>query len=183
MRPLTTILITLFACADALSSESQAATSGENIFGGSFAEAAWTVLAFVVMLIVLGKFAWKPLLKALNDREEHIKQQIDAAENARKLAEKMLEDHKKRGLQIIEEANNRAQQREQEMMETSRRQILELRQQAAEHIEKAHAAAVEQLWEQAGDIVLALGKEVLGRTITDKDNQQLIHDAIAGLRQ
>lgn len=170
-------------CADVLASENQAAASNEGIFGGSFAEAVWTVLAFVLLLIVLGKFAWKPMLKVLKDREEHIKGQIDAAENARKHAEKIREDIEQRRLQILQEAVDRARQHEQELTEAAHRKVSEIRHQATEDIEKARAVAEDQLWEQAGDIMLLLGKKVLGRTIADEDNQQLIHDAIDELKK
>jgi F-type H+-transporting ATPase subunit b len=183
MKTLRTFLMTLFLCADALASENQAAASGGSIFGGSFAEAVWTVLAFVLLLIVLGKFAWKPMLKALKDREEHIKQQIEATEKARKDAEQKLENAEQRRLQILQEAADRAQQHEQELTEAAHRKVSEIRHQATQDIEKAHAVAVDQLWEQAGDIMLLLGKKVLGRTIADEDNKQIINDAIDELKR
>lgn len=173
----------VFICADALASENQTAASDGSIFSGSFAEAIWTVLAFVVLLIVLGKFAWKPILKGLKDREEHIKEQIESAESSRKQAEEMREDIEQRRMQILQEAADRAQQHEQELIDAAHRKVSDLRHQATQDIEKAHAVAVDQLWEQAGDIMLLLGKKVLGRTIADEDNRQLIHDAINELKR
>lgn len=184
MKQLKTFLTTLFVCVDALAAESSnAAPPAEGIFSGSFAEAIWTVAAFLLLLVVLSKFAWKPMLKALKDREEHISQQIESAETARNLAEKMREDIEKRRLQILQEATDRAQKHELELTEATHREVSEIRHKATEDIEKARAAAEDQLWEQAGDIMLLLGKKVLGRTIADKDNQQLIHDAINELKK
>ena len=93
MRTLAIIVITLSVCANALPSEANAGDSGTDrgIFSGTFADAIWTVAAFVVLLVVLGKFAWRPLLNALKDREQRIKQQLDAAERTRKQAEAMLD--------------------------------------------------------------------------------------------
>ncbi len=170
-------------CADVLASEGAPAVSNEGIFGGSFAEAIWTVLAFVLLLFVLGKFAWKPMLKALKDREEHIRGQIESAEHSRREAQKIREDIEQRRPQILREATDRALKHEQEMTEAAHRKVSDIRHQATQDIEHARAAAEDQLWEQAGDIMLLLGKKVLGRTITDQDNKQLINDAIDELKK
>ncbi|HZW71507.1 MAG TPA: F0F1 ATP synthase subunit B, partial [Hanamia sp.] len=49
----------------------------------------WTLLAFIIVLYILGKYAWKPILKSLNDREKNISDSILSAENMRKEMEKM----------------------------------------------------------------------------------------------
>ena len=141
MKTLKTFLITVFICADALAAEGQSAAGGGSLFSGSFAESLWTVITFVVLLMVLGKYAWKPMLKALKDREEHIRGQIDAAEHSRKEAQKMREDIEQRRTQILQDATDRAQKHEQEITEAAQRRISEIRHQSAEDIEKARASA------------------------------------------
>ncbi len=193
MRVLTTILIVVFVCVGALAAEGEAGGSAapsaqhdeqeQSIFSGSFADAAWTVLAFLLLLAVLGKTAWKPLLNSLKTREEHIRQQIETAENARKKAEKMLDDSKHQGLMIVQQAVEQAQKQGQILAEKTRQEIFAVKGRAQEDIEHARAAAMQQLWEQAGDIALSLGGKVLERTITSDDNQRLVQDAIAKLKQ
>jgi F-type H+-transporting ATPase subunit b len=183
MKILTTILIVVFACAGALAAEGEAGGQEQGIFSGSFADAVWTVLAFLLVLAVLGKTAWKPLLNSLKTREEHIRQQIETAENARKKAERMLDDSKHQGLMIVQQAAEQAQKQGQILAEKTRQEIFAVKGRAQEDIEHARAAAMQQLWEQAGDIALALGGKVLERTITSDDNQRLVQDAIAKLKQ
>jgi F-type H+-transporting ATPase subunit b len=183
MKILKTLLPTLFICANALAAEGQpAAQGGGSIFSGSFAESIWTVAAFLLLMLVLGKYAWKPMLKGLKDREEHIKGQIDAAENSRKDAQKMREDIEQRRSQILQDATERALRHEQELTEAAHRKVSEMRHQASQDIEKARATAEDRLWEQAGDIMLLLGNKVLGRVIAEGDNKQLINDAITELK-
>ena len=50
----------------------------------------WTVATFVVLVLVLSKFAWKPLLQSLKDREDKIRQALDMAEKARADAAELL---------------------------------------------------------------------------------------------
>ena len=49
----------------------------------------WTILTFLLLLFVLAKFAWKPLLKMLNDREELIRSSLEDAEKAKEKLEKL----------------------------------------------------------------------------------------------
>ena len=183
MRLLTTILITLLVCSNALASEDRTAESGQGIFSGSFADALWTVVAFVVLLAVLTKFAWKPMLNGLRAREAHIQQQIESAESARKKAEQMLDDYKLQGLQVVQKATDQAHQVEQELMERTRQEVLATKRKAQSDIEYARVAASQQLWQEAGDMLLTLGGEILGRTITHEDNLRLICEAINKLNQ
>ena len=164
--------------------ESEAAASeGSSLFSGSLGDSLWTVVAFVTLLLVLTKFAWKPLLGALIARQTHIEHQLRSAEDSRLRAEKMLEDYKQQGLGIIQQAAEQAQRHQQEMAEKTRQEVLAIRRRAQDEIESARSAAVEDLWKQAGDIVLRVGSEVLGRTLTGKDNQHLAEEAVTKIRQ
>ena len=160
-----------------------AASEGSSLFSGSLGDSLWTVVAFVTLLLVLTKFAWKPLLGALIARQTHIEHQLRSAEDSRLRAEKMLDDYKQQGLGIIQQAAEQAQRHQQEMAEKTRQEVLAIRRRAQDEIESARAAAVEDLWKQAGDIVLRVGSEVLGRTLTGKDNQHLAEEAVTKIRQ
>ena len=183
------VLIVLPCCGIALAGhgaepEGEAAASGgSGLFSGSLGDSLWTVVAFVTLLLVLSKLAWKPLLSALVARQTHIEHQLRTAEDSRLRAEKMLEDYKQQGLGIIQQAAEQAQRHQQEMAEKTRQEVLAIRRRAQDEIESARAAAVEDLWKQAGDIVLRVGSEVLGRTLTGKDNQHLADEAVNKVRQ
>jgi F-type H+-transporting ATPase subunit b len=160
-------------------------TEGEaepNLFSGSFADSLWTVVAFVTLALVLTKVAWKPLLAALDARQNHIAQQIRSAEDSRQKAEHMLEDYKQQGQHTIRQAAEEAQRHHQQMVEQTREEVLALRRRAHEEIDSARAAAVEELWKQTGEIVLRVGTEVLGRTLSPQDNQRLIDEAVTQIR-
>jgi len=178
-----TVVTVLLGCSVALSAEGEAAATEQGLFGGSFADAVWTVLAFVVLLLVLGKFAWKPMLRGLNARETHIQQQIEAAETSRKKAEKMLDDYKQQGLLIVQKATDQAHRQELELMDKARQEALTLQRKARADIEYARVAASQQLWEEAGDMLLQLSGEILGRAVTHEDNLRLICEAINKLNQ
>ncbi|MEW6062201.1 MAG: F0F1 ATP synthase subunit B, partial [Bacteroidota bacterium] len=54
----------------------------------------WTIITFVLLVIVLGKIAWKPLLQALESREKEIAEALHAAEQAKKDAERMMQENR-----------------------------------------------------------------------------------------
>jgi F-type H+-transporting ATPase subunit b len=178
------ILLAAGNCAIA-STEAAAEKSGgaPNIFEGSGADALWTAAAFGLLVAILGKFAWKPLLGALKAREDHIHTQITEAETARRAAERLLDEHKQRGQELLHRVNEQAQKMERDIIEKAKAEATMMKQKAQGDIEYARTAAAQQLWEQAGDMLLAVSTEVLGRTVTAQDNQRLIDEAIDKLRQ
>ena len=156
---------------------------GAGLFSGSFGDSLWTVVAFVVLLLVLGKFAWRPLLNNLIARQNHIEGQLKSADESRRRAEQMLEDYKQQAVALLQQATEQAQRHQQEVAEKTRQEALAIRRRAQEEIESARAAAVEELWRQTGEIVQRVGTEVLGRALTEKDNERLIHEAVSRVRQ
>ncbi len=154
-----------------------------NLFSGSIADSLWTVATFVTLAVVLGIFAWKPLLQALDARQNHIAQQIKTAEDSRQKAERMLDDYKRQGQNTVQQAAQEAQRHHQQTVEQTREEVLAMRRRAQEEIESARASAMEELWRQTGDIVLRVGTEVLGRVVSPQDNQRLIEEAVTRIKR
>ncbi len=176
-------LVVFFVCADAFCSEGGENAGEQSIFSGSLGDALWAVLAFMLLLAVLSKLAWKPMLGGLKARELHIQQQIESAENSRRRAEKMLEDTKQQGVVIMQQTIEQADKYKQLLAEKTRQEIFALKRKAQDDIERSYAIASEQLWKQAANIAVSIGSKVLERNITDQDNQRFIEQAVAGLKQ
>ena len=182
-RILITTLIIFTIGTDAIGSENQMPSGQEGIFNGTFADAIWTVVTFIVLLLVLSKVAWKPLLKNLKAREEHIMHQLSSAENARLRAEKLLDDYKKQGLEIIEKTIGHANQTEKEIIEKASKEAMAMKERAISEINYAGDVVSQQLWQQVGDMLSSVSREILGRSITTDDNKRLINEAISKLQQ
>lgn len=185
MRTLAIILVTLLCVEPLLAQPSEASNSGAEggIFSGSFADAVWTVVAFLVLLVVLGGAAWKPMLSTLRGRQEHIRQQLDSAESLRNQAESMLDDCKQQGLQIVDKATEHARQLEKTAIEKAGNEVIAMKRKAQGDIEYEQLAASQQLWQQAGDMLLTISSEILGRVVTHEDNQRLIFEALKKLEE
>jgi F-type H+-transporting ATPase subunit b len=190
------LLILLSLTAIALASESLPAGEGtaeettSSVFTGDWAESFWTLVWFALLLIVLWKLAWKPLLKGLQARQDHIQKQIDDAENARRESQQVLDDYRsklsdaeRQGREIINQRVKEAQVEAKEVENQTRQQVENIRLRGEADIEREKIDAEEKLWGQAGEIIQKLGQEVFGKTLTDEDNQRLIQQAIERLRQ
>jgi F-type H+-transporting ATPase subunit b len=180
---LCAVVLVLLSCGVLRAEEGAEASGASTPFSGTIADAAWTVAAFVTLVLVLTWKAWKPLLHGLNARQSHIEQQIRSAEDSRQKAEKMLEDYRQQGQTMVRQATEEAQRHRQQTIDQAREEVLALRRRAHEEVESARAAALEELWKQTGDIVLRVGSEVLGRTLTTQDNQRLIDEAVTQIKQ
>ncbi|OQA01704.1 MAG: ATP synthase subunit b [Planctomycetes bacterium ADurb.Bin401] len=179
----TAILFALLFVRIAIGEDAAHAEESTSIFSGTFADALWAVIAFSTLVIVLSLVAWKPLLKNLNAREDHIKQQIGDAENAKIKAEEILDGYKKQSHEMLEQATRYANQTGKELIEQARKEATAITERANSEISNAQNVASQQLWHMAGNMLIAISHEVLGRTITPEDNKRLIHEAIGKLQE
>jgi F-type H+-transporting ATPase subunit b len=176
------LLLVLFIGASVLAEETEQQAEQKGIFNGTFADSLWTVIAFMVLLAVLTKLAWKPLLKGLQARQDYIRQQIDAADASRKNAEALLDQYKQQGIEIVNKLTAQAQLLEKEMVGKAGNEVAQMKRRAQADIEYARIAASQQMWQEAEDMLLALSGEIVGRAVTHEDNLRLLYEAIEKLR-
>ncbi|MBN2511917.1 MAG: F0F1 ATP synthase subunit B [Sedimentisphaerales bacterium] len=170
--------------------EAEGHEQAPSVFTGDWAESAWTLAWFALLLLVLWKLAWKPLLKSLSDRQNHIQKEIDDAEKSRKQAQQVLDDYRskladaeRQGREIINQRVKQAQSEAKDVESQSRKQIEQMKIRFESDLEREKGDAQEQLWTQAGDIIQTIGQEVFGKALNDEDNKRLISQAIERLKQ
>jgi F-type H+-transporting ATPase subunit b len=183
LKTTVVVLLVLLGGACALASGAEAATEEQSIFSGTFADSLWTLIAFVLLLVILTKVAWKPLVKQLQARQDYIKQQIDAADTSRKNAEELLDQYKQQGVEIVNKLTAQAQLLEKEMIGKAGDEIAQMKRRAQSDIEYARIAASQQMWQEAEDMLLALSGEIVGRAVTHEDNLRLLSEAIDKLKR
>lgn len=161
----------------------------DQLFGGYIGESIWTIVAFVVLLLALSKFAWKPMLAGLQGRHEHIEKQIADADKIRADAEQTLAQYHeklagidKEGKSILADYSRKAEVKGKELLEKTQKELEAMKLKAQIDIAHQQTEAKSEFWHQAGAIVLRLGKQVLSRAMTHEDNQHLIDDAIKRLK-
>lgn len=181
----------LWVCALAAEPDAGAEEPTANsIFVGDVPEALWTLAAFLLLWLILWRFAWKPLLAALHAREEHIQKQIDDAKKVREDAEAVLAEYRhklteaeQQGRDIVERHVKMAEQQADEIIQKARENIDAMRLRLEGEIERSRRQAQKELLEQSGQIIFDLGRQILGRSIDTVDNQRLIAEAIERLER
>ncbi len=138
----------------------------------------WMTLTFSILLYILGKYAWKPIMKMLHEREESIEKALNAAEDAKKEMLKLkagneqllleakeerdalLRDARKVKESIIEEARSKANEEANRIVENAR-----------ESIQFEKMAAINDLKNQIASISIEIAEKILGQELTDKEKQ------------
>jgi F-type H+-transporting ATPase subunit b len=186
----TTAMLFASEAAQVAEDEAAAERASPSVFTGNWAESFWTLMWFAILLVVLWRLAWKPLLKALQQRQDHIQKEIDDAEKNHTQARQVLDEYRskladaeRQGREIINQRVKQAQVDAKEVENQNRKQIEQMKLRFDADVERGKIDAEEQLWRQAGEIVQKLGQEVFGKVLNDDDNQRLIQQAVERLKQ
>ena len=145
----------------------------------------WTIVTFLVLLTLLAKFAWRPLLEALETRQNAIRKSLDDAQQAKEELERL---HVESG-QIIQRARNDAEAIIAQSRSDGDRLREELKQKAraeADHIVKnaerqiqlETSRALEQIRHEAIDLSVMIASKIIQRNLSKADNEKLIDEAL-----
>jgi len=145
----------------------------------------WTILTFLVLLGVLAKFAWNPLLIMLKDREEHIRSSLDDAEKARAELERLNSE----GEDIVNKARSEAQtilaegkaaasKLKDETLNATKDQAKSILTEAEKQIRIEKDKAIEEIKSEVVDLSLSVAAKLIKKNISREDNQALIDDSL-----
>ena len=145
----------------------------------------WTILTFLVLVTLLAKFAWRPLLQALDSRQELIRKSLDEAQQARQELERLQHE----SAQIIRQAHVDAEAVVAQSRSDAARLREELRQKAKaeaegivrnaeRQIQLETQRALQQIRHEAVDLSVMIASKILRRNLTKEDNEKLIEEAL-----
>ncbi|MBC8523554.1 F0F1 ATP synthase subunit B [PVC group bacterium] len=147
-----------------------------------------TIVVFVVFLLLAAKFVWPHILKGLDERDKKLRDDLEAANEARQQAKAALEQYEQELLsarneagEMIAKARNDAKAAAEELRASNSRELVELKKAAASDIEAAKKAAIGELHAEASTLAVAIASKVLGRNISDSDQQSLVDESLAEL--
>lgn len=145
----------------------------------------WTILTFLVLLTLLAKFAWGPLLRALDSRQETIRKSLDDAQ----LAKQELERLQHESAQIIRQARVDAEavitqsrtdgaRLREEMRQKARTEADAIVRNAERQIQLETQRALQQIRHEAVDMSVMIASKILRRNLSKEDNEKLIEEAL-----
>jgi F-type H+-transporting ATPase subunit b len=145
----------------------------------------WTILTFLVLVALLARFAWRPLLEALERRQAAIAQSLDDAQRARQELERlqresaqMMAAARTEGEAIIARSRSDAEALREELKQKARSEAATIVKNAERQIQLETARAIQQIRHEAVDLSVAIASKILRRQVSREDNEALIQEAL-----
>lgn len=148
----------------------------------------WTLLVFLLVLWVLGKFAWGPILGALDAREQGIRKSIDDAAAMRSEAQLLLEEHRKQvadarrqSQEIVAEGRAAAERVGREIQDRARDEANRIVERARAEIERERDVALGKIREEAVELALAAASRLLRERLDEDRDRALVQQFLSEL--
>ena len=145
----------------------------------------WTLAVFAVLLFLLWRFAWGPLLAALEERQAGIRKSLDDADTAkRELAEvqakasALIGQARTEADAILSEARADGARIRQELREAAQKEAEAVTRNAQQQIHLERDRAVSEIRKQAVELSVMIASKLIRRNLTREDNAALIDDAL-----
>lgn len=143
----------------------------------------WTTVTFLILLVLLRKFAWKPILNAVKAREASIDDALAAAEDAKKEMaqlksdnDRIMKEAREERDALLKEAREIKDRTISEAKETAGEEAKRILADAQEQIENQKMAAITELKNQVGEMSIAIAEKILRSELADKAKQEALVD-------
>ena len=149
----------------------------------------WTILTFLILFYVLAKFAWKPLLTALESRENTIRSSLEDAEKAKTElerlnteSEKIMAKARSQAQTIRVEAKSAAEKIKADVMVQAGEDAKKIRDDAQKQINVEKDKAIHEIRQEVVSLTMMVAEKVIRKNLSKEDNQSLIEDSIQHLK-
>ncbi len=141
----------------------------------------WTIVTFLVLLFILKKVAWKPILSALDQREKDIKDSLEKAEKAKEDAQRILDENQanlakaeEESKKIIEQSRSYAENLKEQLLKESKEQAKKIIEDAAEEIDRRKDSAFEELRDQVAKIAVDAAEKIMKQNLDADKNKHIV---------
>jgi F-type H+-transporting ATPase subunit b len=161
-----------------------------SLLSPAFDLGIWSIVIFVLLLIVLRVFAWGPILEGLQKRESQIRASIKEAEDARSSAQQMREQLQQemnnaqdKVRALMDEARKNGEHLREQMVSDARKEIQSERERLHREAELARDQALQQIVNQTADLAVLVSTKIIPRQLSADDQRRLVDEALGDLRQ
>ncbi|ADB53035.1 F0F1 ATP synthase subunit B [Conexibacter woesei] len=148
----------------------------------------WTLLAFVVALLVLRKYAWPQITRILDQRQQQIEESIDAADRTRQEADELLAEYRQRltdaraqADEIVAKAERAGEVAEREGLDAAKVKREELLEQTRRDIQAETNRAIQEIRREVADLTVQATEKVTRKTLSPDDQKRLVEEALSEL--
>ncbi|SMO67214.1 F0F1 ATP synthase subunit B [Melghirimyces algeriensis] len=137
--------------------------------------------AVLILMLLLKRYALGPMMKVMNERQEHIEQQLTIADEKRAEAEKMVSEQKEALIQAREEAKEllerakvQKERESEEILQDARKRADRMIQDAKEEIALEKEKAIKELRNEVGNLSVSLASKLIEKEVKVKDQSKLV---------
>lgn len=146
----------------------------------------WQIIIFIILLFILKKIAWKPLLQALHSREQGIRDSIEQAEQLKKDSEELMQQNKKilaeantQSMKIINESKDAANKLREDLMAKAQADSRKLIEQAKIEIQQEKDSAMADLRNEVSDLAIKAAEKILKDNLDENKQKKIVNDFIS----
>ncbi len=162
-----------------------AETSGKGPMDFDAKTAAWTVGIFLTALFILKKYAWGPIVTAMEEREQKIKESLEAAdrmqakmEQTQAENEEILREARRQASEIVAEGKRDAQAVAEQVKASAAKEAEAMTDKALTEISRAKDVAIDEVHKLSVDLSLTISEHLIGRSLEGSDHQRITQEAI-----
>lgn len=161
---------------------------GGGVYDMNTGLSVWTLIVFAGLVLLLGKFAWNPILKMVDEREKGIQSALDEAAQHNAEAARMLEEHKaqladarRQASELIAEGRSAGENVRKEIEEKARAEAQSILDRARSEIERERDAAIETLRKESVELALAAASRLMQENLDQAKDRALVERYLADL--
>ena len=184
---LSSTLLLVLAARPALAAP--AGEGGGGLMSPSGGLMFWTLLIFAALFLILQKFAFPPILAAVEARERALQDAIDRAKADREEAARLLAEHRAQiegarneSQKLIADARAAGERMRAQMTEETRLQQQEMLDRARREIETEKSRAIAEMRREAVDLAIAGASKVIERNLDDQQNRRLVESFLCSIK-
>jgi len=179
-RVLSWVLILMIAAPSLLFAQHES-EGGGGLYDINTGLSVWTLIVFVILLLILRNYAWGPIVDAVDSREKGIQAAIDGAAELNAEAAKLLEEHReqmadarRQASEILAEAKVASERVRKELEEKARTEAQGIVERALAEIERERDGALETLRRESVDLALAAASQLMRESFDQETDRQLV---------
>ena len=150
----------------------------------------WTIITFLLLFYVLARFAWKPLLKMLEERENLIKSSLDDAEKARQELEKInseseviISQARSEAQSILSDGKAAAEKIKDDTIAKAKDEASKIREDAKHQIQVEKDKAITDIKKEVVDLSISVAEKLINKNISEQDNSSLIEESLKKIKK
>lgn len=162
----------------------------EQLFTPHIGLMIWTILTFLILVFILGRWGWKPLIEAIEEREAKIKADLEATKSARESAEKMraeleekMAELSQKTREMLSQAKSDGEKAREELLKKSAEEAKQILEKTKRQLDEERDRLVRELRAEVAGLSIQAAERILRQVVDRKSQERLVQDFLKDLER